>query len=61
VFALSDCAGQNAQTVSSLSEQLIVDAENIHRALAAVYTSVEKVIQESEDKHDDIGTASVYS
>ena len=47
VFALSDRTGQNAQTVSNLAEQLILDAGKIHQALAAVHTSVEKVIQES--------------
>lgn len=47
VFALSDRTGQNAQTVSNLAEQLILDAGKIHQALTAVHTSVEKVIQES--------------
>jgi len=47
VFALSDRTGQNAQTVSNLAEQLILDAAKIHQALTGVHTSVEKVIQES--------------
>jgi hypothetical protein len=47
VFALSDRTGQNAQTVSNLAEQLILDAGKIHQALTSVHTSVEKVIQES--------------
>ena len=47
VFALSDRTGQNAQTVSNLAEQLILDAAKIHQALTGVHASVEKVIQES--------------
>ncbi len=47
VFALSDRTGQNAQTVSNLAEQLILDAAKFHQALTGVHTSVEKVIQES--------------
>jgi len=47
LFALSDRTVQNAQTVSSLAEQLILDAGKIHQALTGVHASVEKVIQES--------------
>jgi hypothetical protein len=47
VFALSDRTGQNAQAVSNLAEQLILDAAKFHQALTGVHTSVEKVIQES--------------
>jgi hypothetical protein len=47
VFALSDRTGQNAQTVSNMAEQLILDAAKLHQALTGVHTSVEKVIQDS--------------
>lgn len=47
VFALSDRAAHNAQTVSHLAERLILEAGQIHQALTALHTGVEKVIQES--------------